>query len=232
LLREIHEQLRWEQLKKDVVTELQPFSWRAAISRFAQHPAFLVLISFALTGLIGGWTTLRWQKGEWERQQIQLFKQHQAEQRYAIIDELFKTVGAHNGALRDAANKFYFSPDLSAAERDAVKKDLELNRKEWYSAVAIVGLKITAYFDDPGIKVEFDEFVGRHNSATYPMMASIFKDPQAEQVPKWVSNALKIADEETKKLQPLITLMKADAQRIDPRHAAGVTAMNSSQPPK
>lgn len=105
LISEIVSQIR-DQLKQD-----QKASWPKRISKFFQHPAFLLVLGFAITGLIGGLLANRWQrkewdrqqeiqKNEWERQQLRTLDIHGIDLKYRIIDELTKAIGERNAAAK------------------------------------------------------------------------------------------------------------------------------------
>ncbi|HLJ91540.1 MAG TPA: hypothetical protein VKZ53_32375 [Candidatus Angelobacter sp.] len=58
LTREIQDELRRQKLRDEILATLREDSGVARFARLSKHPAFLVFVSFALTGLIGGGRSL------------------------------------------------------------------------------------------------------------------------------------------------------------------------------
>lgn len=167
LKQEVLVELEKQALKKEIVQDLQPTAWNASLARFAQHPAFLLFISFALTGLIGSWLTSSWQSREWDRQQLRLVKIKSIDQKYEVTDEVIKAVGQSNSEVMDALN-FLRRSDIFDVQRTEFKKELEENRaawakgyKNWHINSSILDEKLKVYFRDIVIESRFKSIMER-----------------------------------------------------------------------
>jgi hypothetical protein len=109
LVNEIVTELQKDSLKEDVEAKLVFGTWAKRISKFFQHPAVLLVISFIITGVIGALVANRWQSREWnrqqklqseewDRQQLRLLDLHGIDVKYKLIEEITKSIGERNAA--------------------------------------------------------------------------------------------------------------------------------------
>lgn len=111
-------ELQAESFKNDVLSELK----EAARKKPFQHPAFLLILGFFLTGVVGTWLTSRWQSREQERQQRQIANQRAIQQKYDIADQINKAVSETYTAAQVMSHLIAARPinqkDTEAAERE------------------------------------------------------------------------------------------------------------------
>ena len=215
LQKEVQEELRRQQLKTEILKELQPKTWKDAWSQFAKHPIFITLASFTLTGLVGGWVAVSYQSREWDRQQRQLIKYHQIEERYNIIDVLIKAVAAREASLREVTWKLEYRPDMPEDERRKLDEYFAQSRKEWDAAVATLHQRILIYFHEPETLNKFETFAKRQNITTYPqLLASIhygLKEPGSAR--QWNAHTLKIVNDDAQAIQEIVALMVRETEK-------------------
>jgi hypothetical protein len=97
-IKEILVELQADSFKNEVLKELKEASKKKESSPL-QHPAFLLLLGFILTGVVGTWLTSFWQSREQEKQRQQLAHEHALEQKYDVIDQINKAAAeADTGA--------------------------------------------------------------------------------------------------------------------------------------
>lgn len=144
LIDEIVNEMSKDAIKVDALAQLKKADLQELISKFFQHPAVLLIVGFALTGLIGAYLTNRWQSQEWEREQLRTLEFRGFDQKYEIIDEITKSVGERNSAaiavvaplLQGVGNE-----QLIRDEAEAIK-DWRKASNEWLVRSKILQLKI------------------------------------------------------------------------------------------
>jgi hypothetical protein len=173
LVEEIVIELRKDSVKEDARAKLKKTDWPASVSKFFQHPAVLLVIGFALTGVIGALLTSRWQRREWNRQhnveseewnrqQRRLVAIKEIDAKYGIVDELTRAVGSRNAAVTSVITPMtqLSGPELSAAQEGPMN--------EWQKAVyawrvssQTLRLKIAAHIKDVTAANNFKEIAER-----------------------------------------------------------------------
>src|SRR5437588_10226448 len=83
LIRDVKDELRRQELKRQILAALRSNSWSDRAADLLSHPAFIIFVSFAL-GLIGGWFERGWQSKEWNRQRWQQIRRHRIEEALGI----------------------------------------------------------------------------------------------------------------------------------------------------
>lgn len=128
------------------------------ISSFFQHPAVLLIIGFALTGIIGAWLTGRWQRNEWDRQQfvqsqewdrqqLRLLDIHSIDLKYEIINEITKSIGERNAAATGIVVPLLggiSDRELIKEEQEPIKNWQKVSH-DWRTDSQILRLKIAAH---------------------------------------------------------------------------------------
>ncbi|MDQ3805372.1 MAG: hypothetical protein M3416_16270 [Acidobacteriota bacterium] len=147
-----------ESLKQEIAETL-----RAELSQgrkdFFQHPFFLLVIGFILTGIVGSWLTSLWKSREWENQQLHLSRQKAIEQKYAVIDKLTRAVAEAYIAVEDILHLAEFgwydrAPDEKAPER--ATKWSQASRA-WRLNTEVLRLNIETDFKNPEAIIVFEE---------------------------------------------------------------------------
>ncbi len=98
LVDEIVSEMRKDALKEQAAEKLTKLTWAQFFSNLSTQPAVLLVLGFALTGLVGTFITGRWQKAEWDRQQTRLVEIQGINLKYQIIDDVTKLIGERNAA--------------------------------------------------------------------------------------------------------------------------------------
>src|SRR5687768_7871400 len=159
--QEILNELRKERLKKELVDEIQKRSKAASLTSFIQHPGILLLLSFALTGIVGTLLTTRWQRNEWNRQQAlqtiewnrqqsRLTQIRNIDHKYEVIDGITKAVGESNAAANEIL--FTFSSKAQKLQTSKVRERLMLwqqAQQHWQKSVSVINQRLTVFFRNP-----------------------------------------------------------------------------------
>lgn len=218
IITEVKAQLLRDQVVKEITKELQPKTWNEIIHRFSQHPAFLLLTSFALTGLIGGWVTIQWQAREWNRQQEKLIIYRQIETKNAIIDELIKAAGTRNASIREIVEyyRFPFAGGASEADISKYRVKLDTSKKEWNVVAETVRQKLDLYFKNEVIKKQFNRIVNTQNVRMFPRLYYILKDSKSQpgNAREWLRGTISDLEKENNNLRSLIQLMRKEVDEL------------------
>jgi hypothetical protein len=92
LKKEILNDLKRDLLKKEILDELKPTDWKQRISELARHPLTLIVLGFALTGVIGAWLSSYSERTKWDYQQLRLSQIRNAEERFKQKNEIKEDV--------------------------------------------------------------------------------------------------------------------------------------------
>lgn len=166
LVDDIVREIRKDSVKEEALAKLKKADAQGGFSKFFQHPATLLIIGFALTGVFGLLLTNKVQKQEWERQQQRLVKIRNADLKYAIMDELIKAVGARNatatavvepllGPMREEQLRIL---KIEPAERF---KGWQKATYDWRYNSQVLRLKLKAYIKDSKAQQNFEEITER-----------------------------------------------------------------------
>ncbi len=159
LKKELLAEIEKESLKKEILSELKPKDsfW----DKFFKHPAFLLIVGFILTTLLGTTLTSYWQYKTWSGQQRLATQQAVVKQKYELKDEIIKTVAETNTAAEDALASF-----LLDSEDSRLKTELPERMKAWREASKnwrknskILKDKLIFRFEDPEILKVFDKII-------------------------------------------------------------------------
>lgn len=165
--KEVIEQLKIESLKKEIVNEIQGKRAKFSFAKISQHPVFLVVIGFVLTGLIGNQIASWWQRREWDRQQTRLVQIRSIEQKYGVIDEISKAIGEHNSAAqyiiatvtRDLNNDVRLNKELPE-----ISKNWDTARSDWRTSSSILRQKIVVYIKNKEVGNAFDRIMNNRRA--------------------------------------------------------------------
>lgn len=169
LINEIVREMKKDALKEDAADKMAKGDWRKSISNFFAHPAVLLLIGFAATGILGGllahylqsqewnrqqalqsqeWNRQQILQGqEWERQQLRLVNIHGIDLKYEIINEIIKAVGERNAAARGIVIPLlqeFNDLDMLKEEEEPIKNWKTVSH-DWRANAQILKLKIAAH---------------------------------------------------------------------------------------
>ena len=174
LINEIVSEMKKDALKQDAAVRIAKGDWRNAISKFFAHPAVLLIIGFACTGviatLIGNhYQSREWdrqqslQRQEWDRQQLQLVDINGRDLKYGIINEIIKAVGERNAAAKGIT--YPLVAGLNDLEMRTEEKEPIENWKKvsqaWRANVQILGSKLAAHIRNKGASEIFNEITDK-----------------------------------------------------------------------
>jgi hypothetical protein len=161
LIDEIRTELKTQTgLKKEILSELKPTSFKTEFLELTKHPVLLLIIG----SLFGGWLSSCYQHREWNRQQKQLSEKQRIETKIKTRDEVTDSIIEAYSAAESAVLPFFYenAPTFKAAEKDRENQWAEATRK-WQQARLKLGQKLDLYFTDSRIQAKFGEIVNLAN---------------------------------------------------------------------
>lgn len=177
LIKEIVQEMRKDAVKEEAPTKLKKANWLGLVSNFFKHPATLLLIGFAFTAGVGGWLTNRWQRqewdrqqlierNEWERQQLRQIDIHVINIKYQLIDEITKAIGERNAAARGILSPLQQNlpyTDLLKEEEERINTWQRVTG-EWRVNSQILKLKISTYITNKDVATRFEQIIVEQKS--------------------------------------------------------------------
>lgn len=157
LIEEIRTELKTQTgLKKEILSDLKPTSFKTEILEFTKHPVLLLIIG----SLFGGWLSSCYQHREWNRQQKQLSEKQRIEKKISTRDEVTDSIIEAYSAAESAVRPFFYenAATFKAAEKDREKEWAEATKK-WQHARLKHRQKLDLYFTDPNIQKKFVEII-------------------------------------------------------------------------
>lgn len=144
-----------EALKKEIRDELQPNG--PGLGKFL-HEAALLFLGFVLTIVLGGYLTSHWKQLEWTNQQKYLFRQRELDTRYALIDDVVKSVAETNTAAEDILALYKYS-NWTAKDAEERRRNWRATSRNWRIVSKVLREKLLVYFDNPEVESVFNEIV-------------------------------------------------------------------------
>ncbi|HWS89023.1 MAG TPA: hypothetical protein VN282_18760 [Pyrinomonadaceae bacterium] len=123
-------ELEKEYLKKEILDELKSAGGAGGKS-FTQNPAFLLLLGFLLTGVMGTWFTSFWQGRQQEVDRAQQARARALQQKYEAADQINKAVAEVYTATQVMLNPLIYQPP-DEAMFDEAAFDKEVTERELY----------------------------------------------------------------------------------------------------
>jgi hypothetical protein len=161
LIDEVRTELKTQSgLKKEILSELKPTSFKTEFLEWSKHPVLLLLIG----SLFGGWLSSCYQKREWNRQQAQLKEKQRIEKKITTRDEVTDSIIEAYSAAENAVRPLFYEngATFSTAEKDREKEWAEATKK-WQHARLKIRQKLDLYFTDPNIQAKFVEIIESTN---------------------------------------------------------------------
>ena len=145
-------------------------------STITRNPLLLLILGFALTGILGAWITLvfqsrEWnrqqsmQSSEWNKQQIRLVQIHEVDQKYGMIDEVTKAVVEHDSAAMDALASLTWTrgdPRIVSEGPERLKHWQQAS-KDWRVTSQKLLQKLIIHFKDPRVQLIFQAAVEKRS---------------------------------------------------------------------
>jgi len=225
LIAEALNDLQRDQLKIELLEEIRSKKEKTSFSTFASHPAFLLIIGFIFTGIVGTLITSKWQKTEWDRQQARLVHIRRIEQKEKLMDDLVQAVADSNATEEDVLNAFSNEWRPKDPRRDEITEErLEAWQKQggrtWRIAVDMIRSKLNFYFTRKDeLLAIFNRILARRDNdivpAIYRLKADYERDKNIEGDPSFMARNEQVRSmiEETRKdLQQMIAIMLGEIQ--------------------
>lgn len=145
LVDDIVRDMRKDSVKQAALAELNKANAQKLVAKFFQHPATLLVLGFALTGLVG----LKLQQGEWERQQQRLVEIHEVDLKYAIMDEVTKAVGARNATALAIVEPLLGHVNGSRLREEEIERFKEWQKAayDWRVNSQVLKVKLRTYLE-------------------------------------------------------------------------------------
>ena len=171
LKKEVLEEIERQAFKNEIAKALQPNSLKTILARATHNPALLLVLSFGLTGLIASYISTSWQRREWDRQQLRLFRISAVDQKSKVPEELVQAVTKH---IQDTDALFEKIRDSSSPEsaEEAAATLLESGRANFLTFVTIEQ-KLKVWFVDPEIHQIFERIQKRPLRINSPLGAFV-----------------------------------------------------------
>jgi hypothetical protein len=145
-----------EKLKDEIRRLLQTEPAQSGFSKFFQHPAFLLILGFFLTGIAGAWLTHYWKEGEWTNQQNYLFAQRSLDRKSAVIEATFKEVAATVAAADDLLVTYY-GGDWTKKDDEERWENWKKTSLAWRIQSKVLSARLAASFANKDIQSTFQD---------------------------------------------------------------------------
>jgi hypothetical protein len=155
-VKEILAELQDDSFKNDVLKELKEASRRKPF----QHPAFLLILGFFLTGVVGTLLTSLWQSREQERQQKQIANQRAIQQKYDITDQINKAVSETYTAAQVISN-LIAGRNISKNDKEAAERETFWNNanRNWIPNSLLLQQRVVINFKDETAVADYKTIV-------------------------------------------------------------------------
>jgi hypothetical protein len=148
-----------ERFRREVREQLGIDSTREnGLSRVLKHPAFLLMLGFLLTGLVGGCLTEYWKNEEAKNQRSYLLQQRLLDKRYELFGKTFNAVAKTTTAAEDILASQTWGR-WSPAEIREFKSHWIATSREWRVSSKILDQELAIYFANPEIRATFDQII-------------------------------------------------------------------------
>jgi hypothetical protein len=219
LINEIVKEMRKDSLKEEAAKKLANLSWAQILSTIFTQPAILLVLGFALTGIVGTFITGRWQRAEWDRQQTRLVEIQGIDIKYQIIDDVTKVIGERNAAALAIVapllgdNK---DPDLIMKEEEEPTRNWQKVSHDWRANSQIIRLKIAVHIQNEKAPELFDKLIktekelgGKVTYLQKNFMQYIERDEESE---KYLDDILFDIQTIGRDLKELVTIIANEAK--------------------
>jgi len=217
--------LQRDQLKVELLEEIRSKKEKTTFSTFASHPAFLLIIGFISSGIVGSFITSQWQKDEWNRQQARLVHIRRIEQKEKLMDELVQSIADSNATEEDVLNAFSDEwrprdPRRGKITEERLEAWQQQGGRTWRIAVDMIRSKLNFYFTRKDeLLTIFNRILDRRDNnivpAIYELKADYEKDKDIEGVPAFMArneHVRSMIEETRKDLQQMIAIILREIQ--------------------
>ncbi|MBC8029123.1 MAG: hypothetical protein H7Z16_03350 [Pyrinomonadaceae bacterium] len=147
-------------MKKEILAELTPKSFKSDILEITRHPIILLIIG----SIFGGWLSSCYQSREWNRQQQELTQKQKVEKKLAARDETIDAIIEAHAAAEAAVRPLIYENMVTFVtnDKDRVKERSEASKK-WQKERLRLSQNLALYFTDPAIRAKFSEIIDLKN---------------------------------------------------------------------
>ena len=222
LLDELRKQ---DNLKKELLKELQPTDWASSFSRFIQHPALLLIIGFLLTSGLGAGVTYFWQKRERIEGQRQAAHKLEMEKKHAIAGDILKSVAETTTAVEDLI-KLYLDGEPDKVVRGQMETERlqywQSTSRDWRVISKVLQQETKDHFEDQAAQNLFKDIISKRFDIGLAVAAHRFKIkqwhwkvPDAEKEPfkKDLRNTLKLKEDMLENMRSLIATLNQEIKK-------------------
>jgi hypothetical protein len=206
-IKEILVELQDQSFKNDVLDQLKEASRKKPL----QHPAFLLILGFFLTGVVGTFLTARWQSREQERQQKQIAHQRAIQQKYDIADQINKAVSETYTAAQVISN-LISDQKISKNDKQASERETFWNsaNRNWIPNSLLLQQRVVINFNDATAIADYKEIV----TDTENMSSYINESLAAVKETNWKALKKKERDDTSKQITDRRTRILDFADKI------------------
>jgi hypothetical protein len=213
-------ELEDESFKNEVLQELKEAAKKRKSSPL-QHPAFLLILGFFLTGVVGTWLTSAWQSVRQEKERKQLAHEYALKQKYEVMDQINKAIAeAQTGAHVMVYVLTYGSggkPSKALEERETYWNQA---RRSWLINSQVLKQKLAINFTNSEalelyqkIIAEGDDMAQRLNDLHERLKKSNWRDPKLTDVIDTRVNSIRTINEIERKTNLLLNHLKQEIQK-------------------
>lgn len=159
LINDIVREMRKDSVKEAARAKLNKAGGWRVVAKSLQHPAALLVLGFALTGLVG----LRLQQGEWDRQQKRLIEIRKVDLKYTIMDDIIKAVGARNATATAIVEPLLTRVNGTQLRPEEIErfKDWQKAADDWRINSQVLRSRLTAHIRTQAAAQQFEAIVER-----------------------------------------------------------------------
>ncbi len=213
-VKEVLAELEFDSFKNTVLQELKEGSKRKS---HLQHPAFLLILGFVLTGGVGTWLTTYWQSQSKENERAQLAHERAIQQKYDVANDINKAVSeAYAGAhvMIGVLSSTHVSSDTKeVSEREAYWKQ---SARSWVINSLILRQKLAVNFKNKEAITLYGEIIDDAEELNIKVregFETIRSNKGGDLDQEQVQSLLDMADGIREKTQRLLVVMVEEIHR-------------------
>lgn len=219
-IKDILAELEGESFKNEVLQELKEASKKRKSSPF-QHPAFLLILGFFLTGVVGTWLTSAWQSVQQAKERKQLAHEYALKQKYEVVDQVNKAIAeAQTGGQVMVYVLTYGSGGKMSKAMEERETYWYQARRNWLINSQVLQQKLSINFNNSEaltlyqqIITEGDDMAGRLNDLYELLKKSNWKKPEPTDVIDVRVNSIRTMNEIQRKTHLLLNHLKEEIRK-------------------
>jgi hypothetical protein len=152
-----------QKLKKEILAELSPKKpwWQGLLG----HPAFLLVVGFLFTTVLGAMFSSCWQNTQSELDRKRITREEVIKQKYEIKDDVIKSIAETNTAAEDLLASYGWDPRDSRRKVDAIARLQKWQQASanWRTRSKILAESLRFRFNSPDVLRIFREITTRRS---------------------------------------------------------------------